>query len=93
MPVTLLLIEDSSKAMRILSPGNIAKVVCPVSEDHFLHLQGICPEGLLVMTGKKVAITSPVNSFLFKTCLINLHLVKLLSFLTVRFPVFLPTLF
>ena len=33
----------------------------PVSEDHFLHLQGICPEGLLVMTGKKVAITSPVK--------------------------------
>ena len=65
MPITLLLIEDSSKAMRILSPGNIAKVVCPVSEDHFLHLQGICPEGLLVMTGKKVAITSPVKSVSF----------------------------
>ena len=66
MPVTLLLIEDSSKAVRILSPGNIAKVVCPVSEDHFLHFQRICPEGLLVMTGKKVAITSPVKSVFLK---------------------------
>ena len=59
--VALLLVEDSSEAVRILAPGNISVVVSHVPQYHLLLLQGVSSEGHLIMTREEVTITSPAS--------------------------------
>ena len=59
--VALLLVEDSSEAVRILAPGNISVVVSHVPQYHLLLLQGVSSEGHLIMTREEVTIASPAS--------------------------------
>ena len=54
------LVQDGSEAVRVLAPGHVAIVVRLVPQDDLLHLHRVRPEGLLVVTGEEVAVTSPV---------------------------------
>ena len=53
------LVEDRGEAVAVLAPGHVAVVVGHVAQHHLLHLQGIGPEGLLVVAREEVPITPP----------------------------------
>ena len=53
------LVEDRGEAVAVLAPGHVAVVVGHVAQHNLLHLQGIGPEGLLVVAREEVPITPP----------------------------------